>query len=1034
MIFCAVLLIGILSWGRIPQELFPPVNYPQLTIVTTYENAAPEEIETQITKIIEESIGTVSRLRRVSSISKEGVSIVMAEFLWGTDMDFAALGLREKIDLIKERLPIDAEEPIVKKFNPFDLPIMSLSVTGKDIAPARLREITERYVEDETEKVDQVASAAVTGGIEREILVEIDQDKLQASGLPIIEVVNAVGDANINYPAGTIKESFTEYLIRTLGEFQEVSEIKKIAVAKENPQTRKQFPQYGKDEGFISPYEKARPEAKLILLSDIATVQDTFKEKTSISRYNGRENISVAVQKQATANTLAVAERIKKALDTIRPNMPKGVSVNIVDDQSIFIKNALSGVFNAALFGGVLAFIILFLFLRNIRSSVIVAFAIPISVMATFSMMYMFDISLNVISLAGLALGIGMLVDNAIVVIENIFRHKKEKDQKEAAATGASEVSGAIFASTLTTIAIFIPLVLFSIGMLKPITWHLAFTIVFALLASFIVAITLIPVLSVGGFSKDKIAAFDETTSSQKLGIYGSFLKKCLSRRMLSLFFAVLIFLISALLFNVMDRELMPKMDQGSFHVNATLPTGTLLRVTDAAVKKIEDTLLGMKEVRNVTSTIGSTKKKTGEEALEVLGPHQGRIIINLKKEREISTAAFIQKLKKRLESVNLESVELEYVVQEGLLQSAFLGAAPVAIEIKGKELNVLRKFAKSIERDITRVKGIYGVKDTLVPPSPETKIHVTKDKAATYGLSVSDIAQTAHVAIKGYVVTKFKEMGKETDIKVRLKEKDRKDIAILRRLLVHSPLGLDIPLAEVAYFSVGKGPTQINRLDQERSVVIAANIYRRALNKVIDDITKILSSYKLPEGYSAKLGGESQHMQESFKSLTFAAIIAVILIYMIMASIFESLWQPFVIMFTVPLSLIGVAWALLLTGTSLNIMALLGVIVLVGIVVNNGIVLIDYVNQLRAEGVELMSAVTRAARTRLRPILMTTFTTVFGLLPMALAIGEGSELWSPFAITVMGGLLTSTFLTLIVIPSVYISVQNLLDNIKRIF
>ncbi len=385
MIFSAIVLLGVISWNRLPQELFPPITYPQLTIVSTYENAAPEEIETQITRIIEESIGTVSNLRSITSISKEGISIVMAEFLWGTNMDFAALGVREKLDLIKERLPIDAEEPIVKKFNPFDLPIMTLSITG-NMPPAKLRLITEKYIEDEIEKIEGVASAEVTGGIEREILVEIDQDKLRASGIPIMDVVNAIRNANINYPAGTIKEVFTEYLIRTIGEFKEVSEIENISIGGEEEEWRHRFPQYSRiEEPQLIPEEKMRPEVKLILLKEIATVSDTFKEVTSISRYNGMENISVSIQKQAVANTLNVANKIKSQLKQIEKEIPKGVDVEIIYDQSTFIKNSINGVRNAALEGGVLAFLVLLVFLRNFRSSIIVTLSIPISIMVTFA-------------------------------------------------------------------------------------------------------------------------------------------------------------------------------------------------------------------------------------------------------------------------------------------------------------------------------------------------------------------------------------------------------------------------------------------------------------------------------------------------------------------------------------------------------------------------------------------------------------------------------------------------------------------------
>ena len=1037
MSFSAIILLGVMSWNRLPQELFPPITYPQLTVVTTYENAAPEEIETQITRIIEESIGTVSNLRRISSISKEGISIVIAEFLWGTNMDFAALGVREKIDLIKERLPIDSEEPIVKKFNPFDLPIMTLSITG-DMHPARLRLITQKYIEDEIEKIEGVASADVAGGIEREILVEVDQDKLQASGIPILDVVNSVRDANMNYPAGTIKEVFTEYLIRTIGEFTEVSEIENISVSREKDDETagRRFPQYSReDTPFTMQSRREISEDRLILLKDVAKVKDTFKEVTSVSRYNGKDNISISIQKQAVANTIGVATRIRAALEEIRKSVPSSVNIEIVYDQSAFIKNAINGVRDAALQGGVLAFLVLLVFLRNVRSSVIVTLSIPISIMVTFSFMYFGGLSLNMMSLGGLALGVGMLVDNAVVVIENIFRHRQTNADAKSSASGATEeVSGAIFASTLTTIAIFAPIV-FVIGIAGQLFKELAFTVTFSLLGSLVVALSLIPVLSVITKEKAKKKEKEEIRYADSLFYkgYTGFLKWFLSHKVLTFFIVLLIFAVSIYTFTFVDKELMPKIDQGQFMINTTMPMGTLLDITDKVTNKIEKILLNIDDVESVTVTVGSTKGKSGEEALQALGSHQSRIIVNLKKERKRPTQEVIQELKSSLGRVDLEKAEIEYLLQESMFKTSIMGSAPVALEVKGEELPLIRKYAVTTKKMISKIPGIYGVKTSLTPPSPETKAHVIKDKASIYGLSVTDIAQTSHIAIKGYIVTKFKEKGREIDVKVRLREEDRNNISKLRRLLVHSPLGLDIPLSEVSYFGIGKGPSQIERLDQERTVIVSANIYKRGLDKVVEDVKKVLSKIKLPEGYIIKIGGESAQMQESFNSLIFALVIAIALVYMIMASIFESLWQPFIIMFTVPLSLIGVAWALLITNTTISIIVLLGIIMLGGIVVNNGIVLIDYVNLLRAKGTSLYDAIIAASQTRLRPIMMTALTTVLGLVPMALSTGEGSELRAPLAITVMGGLLIATFLTLVIIPTLYLTTQLLLNKIRGV-
>ena len=1038
MIYLSVILMGVISWQRLPQELFPPITLPQLTIVTTYENAAPEEVETQITKIIEEAIGTVSRLKRISSISKEGISIVIAEFSWGTSMDFASLGLREKIDLVKERLPDDAQEPLVKKFNPFDLPIMTLSVTGP-VHPARLRDITERFIKDELEKIDGVASASVVGGIEREILVEIDQDKLQASGVALLNVTRAIGSANVNYPAGTIKEEFTEYLIRTLGEFQEVSEIEKVIVGTDVKGKDVGFPIYRKVKEQDQQGEQEGEERRLISLAEVAKVEDTFKEATSLSRFNGKDNVSVQIQKQAQANSIEVAKEIRRVLKDIKERLPKGITATVVYDQSIFIKDSIMGVTNASLQGGVLAFFVLLFFLKDIASAFIVAFSIPLSVLASFFMMFFSGISINIMSLGGLALGIGMLVDNAIVVMENVFRHMEAgRDPAAASSEGADEVAGAITASTWTTIAIFLPLI-FVIGIAGQIFKQLALTVTYSLTASLMVALTMIPVLMMKIKGKKKVVKGPVTENGSKSGFfktmdtfYGFILSIFIKHPLICLFVIFLIFVGSMSVFSVLDKEFMPKVDQGQFIIKVDMPTGTVLEATDRVVKKIEDTLLKLPDVENISVMIGSTKGKVGGETIESLGSHQGQVMVNLKKEKKHPSSWVVQDLKDKISKLNLRHIDIEYILQESMFKTAFSEAKPIALEVKGIDLVMLKNIAEKIGKGLSNIPGVYGVEDSLAPPAPETKINIMKDRASSYDLSVNDITQTAHMGIKGYVVSKFKEKGKEYDIKVRLREQDRKNLSKLRRLIVRSPLEIDVPLSEVSYFTVGKGPSQVNRLDQERVILVSASIYKRSLDKVIEDVEKVLSDIELPDGYKVTLGGESQQMQDSFKSLMFALILSIILIYMIMASMFENLWQPFVIMFTVPLSLIGVAWALYFTHTSLNVVGFLGIIILGGIVVNNGIVLIDFVNTSRKKGMKLEESLMYGSKIRMRPILMTALTTILGLLPLALGLGEGSKLQSPMAITVMGGLAVATFLTLAVIPSVYLVTQKVLDRIGK--
>ncbi|MDD4980033.1 MAG: efflux RND transporter permease subunit [Candidatus Omnitrophica bacterium] len=1048
MIFTAIVLLGFISWGRLPQELFPSITYPQITVVTAYENAAPEEIESLITKSIEEAVGTVNNVKRISSISKEGLSLVMAEFNWGTNMDFAALNVREKIDLVKEKLPRESQEPIVMKYNPFDLPIMNLAVTG-GLPPLELREICRKYIKDSIEKTEGVASATITGGDEREILVEIDQPRLRASQIPIVSVVDSLRAANINYPAGTIKESFYEYLIRTMGEYQKVTEIQETPTALDLP-----------EEEAKTQEEKEKKEKqgrRLVYLKDIAKVEDTIKEKTSISRYNGKDSVSLVIRKQSGTNTLNVVKGVKKEIQKLlAEKLPQGIKIQVTYDQSQFIQEAISNVRDAAVQGAFLAFLVLFFFLWEFKSSGVITFSIPISIMATFCLMYFSNINLNMMSLGGLALGVGMLVDNSIVVIENIFRHRQmQKNPIQACIDGTQEMVGPIIGSTLTTVAVFLPFA-FVLGVVGQIFKQLSLTITFSLIVSIIVALSLVPVLiSLGRRRKSQSLALlqsletalvDKTKLIQEKfqrlqSAYGKFIANMLHQKGKVIGIVLLLFFISmfVILFWT-QRQFLPRVDQRQFIIKVELAPGTRLEITDSVVKKIEGSLLKLPETKDVTVNIGSSAERTSAEttSLQTLGSHQAQIMVNLKKKSRAfntlrSTDEVIQYLKNKLEKQDLEGAEIEYVAQETSFGTALEQGAPIAVEIKGADLNKLIEISSSLQSKMSKISGVYGIKSNMPAPSPETKLHVLKDKASLYGLSVRDIAVTAQVALKGYVATKFKEkQGQEdVDIRVRLRPEDRSDLGNLRRLLIHSPLGMDVSLSDVAYLTKGKGPTEIKRVDQQRNIILTANTYGRNFNQIINEINKIIRSAgaKVSKDYSLELVGEQQRMKESFHSLAFAMALAFILVYMIMAGEFESLWQPFLIMFTIPLSLIGVAFALSITRTPLSSVAYLGIIMLGGIAVNNGIVLIDLVNVLRKQGYSAYDAVVEASKNRLRPILMTSLTTILGLLPLALGIGEGAELQAPLAITVMGGLTSATFLTLVFIPALYLMAHGYFET-----
>ncbi len=1048
MIFLGIVLMGLISLGRLPQELFPAISYPQLTIVTTYENAAPEEVETLITKIIEEAVGTVGNLKRISSTSKEGISLVTTEFNWGTNMDFASLGVREKIDLIKERLPLGSADPIVMKFNPFELPVMTLSVTGEK-APSELLKLTRKFIKDELEKVPGVASCNITGGLEREIVVSIDQARLRASGIAINKVVDALKSSNLNYPAGTIEEHFYEYLIRTIGEFEVVSQIKDTVVGSDEPENQKTSP-------ADSEAQKKKEENKrLVYLKDISEVKDTFQERTSISRFNGKENISVGILKQAGSNTLQVADRIKKRLGDIKKDLPGGIEVSIVYDQSIFIRKSIRDVGDAAWQGGLLAFFVLWLFLKKLKPALIVSMSIPISIMITFTLMYFSGISLNMLSLGGLALGIGMLVDAGIVVIENISNHiQSGKELKEATRVGANEVESPIWGSVMTTVVVFLPMI-FVTGIAGQLFKEVAITVTYSLMASLYVSLALIPLFVTIG--KNKKAGLNEKAP---MGIgsefrlvkwmgdaYGKSLPVALKNKKLIILGALVLFLFSMIVFRFLNKEFMPKIDQREFVMKVNLMTGARLEITDSVIRKIEKKLLSNKDVHSAAVIIGSSKEKGTGDMIETLGAHQASIIVNLKKGREkgkLNTSQIIQNLKKELDKENLEGAEVEYILQESIFKSALMGSAPIVIEIKGQDLNFTKKLYEELYAGLAKIPGAYGIRTSLAPPAPETKVNIIKDKAALYNLSVGSISQAAHVAVKGVTATKFKEEGREIDIKVRLRPEDRKKLSSIRNILVHSPLGIDVPLSEVAYISHGVGPSEIKRLDQQRVILMTANVAGRPLDKVIEDVNRTINSVmaqhadikkqaarQVEKDFTIQLAGENQEMKESFLSLMFALILSVLLVYMIMASEFESFWQPFIIMFTLPLSLIGVAWILFLTHTPISVVVILGVIMLGGIVVDNGIVLIDKINVIRREGKDLVTAVSQAGANRLRPIMMTSFTTVLGLFPLALGLGEGSELQAPMAITVMGGLTVCTFLTLFVIPALYTVAAGWLERKK---
>lgn len=776
------------------------------------------------------------------------------------------------------------------------------------------------------------------------------------------------------------------------------------------------------------------------MVRDIGEVKDSVHEQTSISRYDGKENISLAIQKQGSANTVKVVDRVRRELKFLEDDIrARGLTVEIIYDHSVFIKNAITSVRNSAIIGGIVAMICLFPFFKNWTSPLIIAAALPISEIGAFFIFQLQGITLNTMSIGGLALGTGMIVDNCIVVLENIFRHRERGSSPiEAAVKGTEEVFWPVVSSTLTTDVVFLPMILFIPGVAGQLFKDLSWAVIHTSNISLAVSVTLIPMLAAFAHIPKKtglnlMAWTDRAKSTIKNYLAG------LNRKDQNQVFIGIIgfgfgcFLVGLLIFRFLDTEVLPKVDQGQFLIRINLPVGSRIEATDEIVKIIEQEAQTIQEVKNVTVTIGSSSSsKIGEVSIETLRSYQALVLVALKEKRRRSSTEVVSRLRKKLEHYDLEKADIEFILQESEFDFAETGGKPIIVEIKGYDLAELAKLAKRIEKMMVSRSGIIEILDDIGEASPETKVEIDRKRAALYAISARDISLTAKAGIEGAVATTFKEGGREIDVRVRLEEKDRKDLNQIGDLLVYSnALEVPVPVKQVGTIKQGYGPSEIRRRDQIRTVTVTADIEKGFKEKdVLAKLQKELKAIEVPKDYTVDLTGKALEVRESFRRIGFAIVLALILNYMIMAAQFESFLHPFIIMFTVPLALIGVALALLMTHTAVSIISLLGILVLAGNVVNNSIVLIDFINGVRRKGVELVEACIEAVFVRFRPIIMSTVTSVVGLVPLALGIGKGAEFQSPLAITMIGGLMSATFFTLFVIPSVYIVITRALDRL----
>lgn len=983
-----ILILGFVSFTRLNVDLLPNINLPIAVVSTGYPGAGPQEVEAIITRNLENVLATVSHVKSIRSVSSEGSSLVILEFTSGTNMDFATLEMREKIDMIRQMLPEGVSSPMVLKLDPNMMPIMSFGISQEGQDVGRLMLWIEDVVRPRLERLDGVASVSISGGYQQEIQVIADPGRLAAGGLTLMQLVNAIRMENINLPGGIIGDGKYDLLIRTTGEFSSIDDIKNIPVMNQ--------------------------AGTLFLLKDLAQIREDVQDTQRYSRINGQDSLTLSVQKESTANTVRVAERVNREIRAIARSHG-GIEMVTILDQSEFINSSIASVGRNAILGGILAVIVLLMFLKNISPTLVIGASIPISVVATFIMVFFANVTLNMISLGGLALGVGMLVDNSIVVLENIYRLRQEgKDRIEAARLGSGQVSMAIVASTLTSICVFLPIV-FTQGIAAQIFQEMALTVTFSLLASLLIALTLVPMLASKLIRNENFGKKNKTLDAVGNG-YRHVLSWALGHRKIILLVTLLAFSGSLFALPRIGTEFMPASDQGQINVSIRMPRGTRFTETAAAVAQVEAIAAAIPEATAVSASVGGGQMRIGASPSR----DRGSVTLVLKSlsERSRSTEEIGDDLRERL---RIPGAEIRIDTGGMMFGGGGMSSAPIAIDIQGENIEILKSIAAHVLETVASVPGTREAALNYEEGAPELRILPDRQKAAQFGLNTAQISSAVQAALQGTVASRYKVDGRELDIRVMVPNRSQKTINDIESIMLASPLGTLVPLYAVADFEYASGPVQINRTDQARVLTVTSAIRGRALGSVVQDIQDRMADYPLPEGYTLFYGGENQQLIETFEDLILAMILGVVLVYMVMAAQFESLVHPFVIMAAVPLGFTGAFTGLLLAKVSLSVPAVLGMIVLAGIVVNNGIVLVDYINILRREGgSSRRDSILQAGTTRLRPILMTTMTTVLALLPLALGIGEGAELQLPLAVSIIGGLTMSTLLTLVIVPVLY--------------
>lgn len=1014
--FALLIGLGAFATLNLPVDLYPEITPPVLVVYTGYTGAGPEEVERTVTRPLEGTLSNVSNLKKLTSTSSKGSSMIMVEFAYGTDMADAANSVRDNMELVKKALPDGTDTPLIFKFNPAMIPIMGLMVTGNH-TPEELREISEKTIMPRIEQVPGVAMASVSGGREKVVRVDLPESRLEAYGLTVNQVVAMIRTQNSQVSAGSINDDGLNFLLTSAGEFQSIEELKSTVIA---------YLGGGFKDGVAEP-------ARTVRLRDVADVYEGYRDEDSLVYVNGTPAVQIAVQKQSGKNSVKTAHDLRTRLKRIATEVPPGITITEIFNTTDIIENSINQVSSSAMEGALLAVIILFLFLRSIKPTIIIGLTIPISLLFTLMLMYFAGLTLNVMTLAGLALGIGMLVDNSIVILENIYRYREKGTKlKTSAIIGTQEMVMAISASTLTTICVFAPLVMFKgqLEMIGELFAGLAFTVVISLSTSIAVAVLLIPVLS--------SHYLPITTRVQKPlrgplvpldNLMGGFLRwldnayrravaRVLRHKGITILTIVAMFVGSLFLIPKVGFVFMPKQEADSLTVTAELPIGTPLAETEAALRQLET--IARSEVRGVDRMVVSVGERTLFGIGNAQNSHRGSLRITLPKFAQRIDTADQMKAKIRAHFNDFPAVSFSFTEnQEGMGGNS----SPLDILVKTDDLVKGKAIAQQIaellkERVPEATEPTVDLKDGL----PQIELKVDRERLYSLGLSTAAVGQELKAAVDGIVATKYRAGGAEYDVLAILSEADRDELPDLDRIFVVNPAGTRIPLASFARYERTTGPIDIKRENQTRVVHVTAGTKPgTALDKVEAKIRAVIAeNIPADENVVIEYGGDFKELQEYFVKFILIMVVAVFLVFGVMASQFESFMDPFIIMFNIPLCLVGVVLIYLLTGDMFNIMTAVGLLVLVGVIVNNGIVLVDYTNLLRKRGLKLEEACVEAAGNRLRPILMTTLTTVIGLLPMAFFPGEGSELVAPIGKTVLGGLSFGSLLTLFLMPAVY--------------